>query len=68
MITEKMDLTSHEMSKLTFTSYSSREIMDLSVKEVRIAESFDILGHPNEDSFYDSAFGKCFKLFHFIHN
>ena len=46
------------MSMLTYMSYSSREIKSLSVKEVSIGQSFDILGHPNEDSFYDPAFGE----------
>lgn len=46
------------LSSMGFSTYSSEEILALSVKEAVNPQSFDNLLHPNIGGLYDPAYGE----------
>ena len=53
----KIDIPYHYLSGVSFSMFTSEEILKLSVKELNNPQSFDQLGHPTIGGLYDPALG-----------
>ena len=52
----------HLVRGLAFSSYNSNEILELSVKEITIPQTFDGLLHPTLGGLYDPKLGRFIFL------
>ena len=53
----KIDIPYHYLSGVSFSVFTTEEILKLSVKELTNPQSFDQIGHPTIGGLYDPALG-----------
>lgn len=52
------EIPSKRVDSVQFSTYSSQDLKQLSVKELTNPRSFDDLGHPTLGGLYDPALGR----------
>ena len=53
----KIEIPSHYLNGVSFSMFTSEEVLKLSVKELVNSQSFDQIGHPTIGGLYDPALG-----------
>ena len=54
-------IANRKLEAIGFCTYSSKQLQQLSVKELTNPKPFDELGHPASGGLYDPVLGKCME-------